>query len=216
MREQGDRDRIPGAGAVTRQRWMVVAIMSLPVIVIALSSLLWWSVQRGYIDLVGMLGTRNNGALLVPVKDIREIQLLDDKGDPVDLTAGDRTWLMLIPGDAQCGEACRQTLWLTRQLHTALGRRALYLRRYYLTSEWPLDSEFAGYLASDQPKLTVLRAPAAALAALRRQAEQNSAGEPVYYLVDKHGYIMMHYNAQHTGHQVIADLKFLMKQSGDD
>jgi hypothetical protein len=101
-------------------------------------------------------------------------------------------------------------------LHTALGRRALYLRRYYLTPELPLGAEFAGYLTGEHPGLMVLQAEAAALSQLAETAAATGEGEPAYYLVDKQGYIMMYYTATHSGQQVIDDIKFLMKQTGDD
>jgi len=215
MREPSDRDRIARPASVARQRWVVVGIMMLPVAVILLSSLLWWMVQRGQIDLLGMLGTHNQGTLLAPAKSIEELPLLDAKGEAFDYLAGERKWGLLIPGGADCDEQCRQTLWLTRQLHTALGRRALYLRRYYLTSELPLAAEFAKYLAGEQPGLTVLQVDASALAKLAETAA-TGGGEPAYYLVDKQGYIMMYYTVKHSGEQVIDDIKFLMKQTGDD
>ena len=41
-------------------------------------------------------------------------------------------------------------------------------------------------------------------------------GRPAFYLVDKRGYLMMFYTEENTGKEVVADLKFLMKQVGDD
>ena len=39
---------------------------------------------------------------------------------------------------------------------------------------------------------------------------------PTSFLVDKQGYVMMYYTPDNTGQEVTADLKFLMKQTGDD
>ena len=42
-------------------------LMLLPVLVLGFSTLLWWLVERGHLDLLGLLGTHNHGQLIIPV-----------------------------------------------------------------------------------------------------------------------------------------------------
>jgi cytochrome oxidase Cu insertion factor (SCO1/SenC/PrrC family) len=192
------------------------AIMLLPALVILLASGLWWLVERGHIDLLGMLGSSNKGTLVSPVRDMREVSLFDQAGQTVDYFNQDPHWTLLIPGSGHCAEGCRETLWLTRQLHTALGRRARHLQRIYLVDRLPLDGDTADYLGSEHPGLQVLHASAADSERLLGGTETLAGPPPAFYLVDKRGFLMMYYTAENSGRDVIADLKFLMKQVGDD
>ena len=207
----------PAAENVKRNRWVALGIMLLPAMVLIAASGLWLAVKNGYVDIVGSLGTHNNGSLLQPVREFESINVLDRNAEPFHYLQQVPKWTLLIPGKASCDEACRETLWLTRQLHTALGRRAVHLRRYYLSDSWPLELAFSEYLAAEQPGVTVLHGDPEAIE--RLLAEPNSdSGLPrdSYYLIDKRGFVMMEYGPQHSGKDVISDLKFLMKQVGDE
>ena len=210
------KNKDSGQTPVKRNRMMATSILLLPLLVVVLSTLLWLLVQRGHLDLVGMLGTHNQGVLLNPVVDIRDFELLDVQGEPFVYLEQVAKWSLLIPGSDVCDEACRQNLWLTRQLHTALGRRASYLRRYYLTDALPLSAELAEYLATEHPGLVVISASPGDLATvLVAGSMQPESAAPAFFLVDKRGYLMMVYTANNSGKDVITDLKFLMKQVGD-
>lgn len=202
---------------IKRNRWVALAIMLLPALVLVSASLLWLAVKRGHIDIVGSLGTHNNGTLLQPVREFESITVLDRNGETFDYLEQAPKWTLLIPGSASCGESCQQTLWLTRQLHTALGRRAVHLQRFYLSNSWPLDPEFSKLLAAEHPKMTVLHSDASAIEQLLADPEDR-VGIPKdsYYLIDKRGFVMMSYGPRHSGKDVISDLKFLMKQVGDE
>jgi hypothetical protein len=191
--------------------------MLLPALVLISASLLWLAVKRGHIDIVGSLGTHNNGTLLQPVREFESIVALDRNGETYHYLQQAPKWTLLIPGSASCGESCRQTLWLTRQLHTALGRRAIHLRRFYLSDSWPLDASFSEFLAAEHPTMTILHSDATAIEQLLANPDA-AAGLPPdsYYLIDKRGFVMMVYGPQHSGQDVISDLKFLMKQVGDE
>jgi cytochrome oxidase Cu insertion factor (SCO1/SenC/PrrC family) len=209
---QADKSRdIP----VRRNRLIAAGIMLLPLAVVITATTLWWAVQRGYIDVVSALGTHNHGQLIQPMQDFNQLSLLRTDGTEYRYVDQSRKWTLVIVGDAHCPDSCRQTLWLTRQVHTALGRRALYLRRLYVSAEWPLDSELAHYLAEQHPKLSVLQASEEQLQVLEELPARQGA-EAAFYLVDKGGNLMMFYTSENSGKDVIADLKFLMKQVGDD
>ena len=201
-----------------RNRWVAFAIMLLPLFVIIAASLLWFAVKNGYIDIVGSLGTHNNGTLMQPVRELDSIALSDAEGSPYIYAQQAAKWTLLIPGDDVCDDACRQTLWLTRQLHTALGRRAVYLRRAYLSDSWPLEPELAQFLLAEHPDVVLLHGQSSDIDGLLAVSDDSLSplGPNLYYLVDKRGFIMMVYGPDNTGKDVIGDLKFLMKQVGDE
>lgn len=200
-----------------RNRWVALSIMLLPALVLVCASLLWLAVKHGYVDIVGSLGTHNNGTLLQPVREFESIAVLDSHSQPFHYLQQAPKWTLLIPGTAQCEESCKQTLWLTRQLRAALGRRALHLRRFYLSNSWPLAPEFSNYLAAEHPELTVLHGDSDAINRLLASPGAGSAlPADSYYLIDKRGFVMMQYGPQQSGKEVISDLKFLMKQVGDE
>lgn len=199
-----------------RNRLIAASIMLLPLLVVLCASALWWAVQRGYIDIVDALGTHNHGQLITPIRDFDQYDLYRVDGSEYRYRDQAQKWTLVIMGDGRCrDEVCQERLWLTRQLHTALGRRAQYLRRIYLTAEEPVDGALDEFFATEHPKMIVLEAAADDLQALAATAsDQGSAA--AFYLVDKRGYLMMFYTDDNTGKDVIADLKFLMKQSGDE
>ena len=203
---------------VKRNRMMALGIMLIPLLVMATATGLWWAVENGKLDLLGSLGTHNEGTLLNPVRPMAEIEVFTGGDEPFIYAEQPPKWSLLIPGAASCDQACRDQLWLTRQMHTALGRRAAYLRRYYLTDTWPLDPEFASYLAAEHPRMEVLHTLPASRARLLGALPdgREPLADGLYYLVDKQGFVMMVYGPEHSGKQVQADLKFLMKQTGDD
>jgi hypothetical protein len=201
-----------------RNRWLAFGIMLIPLAVISAASLLWLAVEKGYIDIVGSLGTHNNGALLQPAREFESIAVYTADKKPFVYSAQPAKWTLLIPGGASCDDDCQQTLWLTRQLHTALGRRAVHFRRIYLSDSGPPEPKFAALLARDYPGLELLYCEPGAIDSLLGSVEGGSRAVPPdhYYLIDKRGFVMMEYTPRHTGKDVIADLKFLMKQVGDE
>lgn len=206
------------SGTVKRNRWVAFSIMLLPLFVIIAASLLWFAVKNGYIDIVDSLGTHNNGTLMQPVRELDSIAVFDAQGAPFVYAQQPAKWTLLIPGSDVCDDACQQTLWLTRQLHTALGRRALHVRRVYLSDSWPLAPEFAQLLQLEYPGVQQLHGQRSDIEGLLAAPDDSrSSLQPnLYYLVDKRGFIMMVYGPDNTGKDVISDLKFLMKQVGDE
>jgi cytochrome oxidase Cu insertion factor (SCO1/SenC/PrrC family) len=206
----------PDPQTVKRNRWLALGILLLPVMVLTAASLLWVAVKNGQIDIVGSLGTHNKGTLLDPVREFASIEIYDSRTEPFDYLQQPPKWTLLIPGSASCNETCRQSLWLTRQVHTALGRRATHLGRFYLSDSWPLEAEFAAFLAAEHPGLVVLHTAPAQVSQLLPDEQSDIGDRGNYYLIDKRGFVMMAYGSQHTGKDIISDLKFLMKQVGDE
>jgi hypothetical protein len=209
-----------------RGRMVLALIAGIPVMVILASTWLWYFVVRGDLDLVGALGTANRGNLLQPPRAIADLGLRDQSGESFAFPAGEAKWTLLIPQDgAVCAAACERRLYLTRQIHLAMGKEFNRLRRAWVGTVPVAETALAvpalsdgadapaaldDYLRSQQAGLFTLQAPAAALA---ETFPEYAVAPDTWYLVDPAGWIMMSYNADVGYKDVIADLKFLLKNS---
>ena len=136
---------------------------------------------------------------------------------------------MLVPGASSvCDSACESSLYLTRQIHTAMGKSFNRLRRAYISENSaaetrlgvatlsddhpaPSGDDFVAYLDREQRGLKPLKLSAGGYDAL---FTEHAANKSTWYLVDPAGWIMMSYNSDISYKDVIADLKFLLKNSG--
>jgi len=207
-------------------RMVLLLVGGLPVTMILVSTWLWYFVARGDLDLVGALGTANQGVLVQPPRQIDDYELLDDAGRRVRYASLPPRWTMVIPGrDGRCGEECERSLYETRQIRVAMGKDFNRLRRFYVSRQGPGDThlavqtlsdgkpaprDFAEYLQQEHGRLQALTLPPSAYDALFRE---HGVDESTWYLVDPAGWVMMSYNSDDSYKDVISDLKFLLKNS---
>ncbi len=210
-------------------RMILLLIGGIPVIIILAATWLWYFVARGDLDLVGMVGTANRGTLVQPPRQLDDQTLRDESGLSIKFADLEPRWAMVIPaaGD-RCDAACENTLYVTRQIHIAMGKEFNRLRRLYVSTDTventqlvvpqlsdghpaPAAGEFARYLATEHSGLQALTVSAVSFAAL---FPEHSADSSTWYLVDPAGWVMMSYTNEVPYKDVIADLKFLLKNSG--
>ncbi len=170
------------------------------------------------------LGTINKGSLLLPPQAIADLPLYRANGESLNLLADekDKKWRLLIPGQADCSQACRDTLYLTRQVHIRLGEKSKRVERVYMNMAADLDSDFKAILVEEHPRL--LRARVKVEELEQWLADSNMAvekqGSPVsegrYFLMDQEGFVMMAYDASHDGKRLLSDIKRLLKYSYED
>ena len=211
-----------------RNRLVLLLIAGIPVTMILGATWLWYFVVRGDLDLISVLGTANRGALIEPPRQIDDAELLDQNGAAIRYPELGRKWTMLVPGaGGLCDTICEGKLYLTRQLHVALGKEYNRLARLYLSESRAADTELAVNVLSDQRPAPA--SFAALLAGEHRGLEALTVGpgdfermfaefrrDPsTWYLVDPDGWIMMSYNNEINYKEVIADLKFLLKNSSE-
>lgn len=209
-------------------RMVLLLIAGIPVIMILAASWLWYFVVRGDLDLVGVLGTANRGELVQPPRQMDELALLDGDGLALRYRDLEPRWTMLVPSSgARCDEACEQSLYLTRQIHVAMGKEFNRLRRIYvsdtapgetglgpalLSDGRPAPDRFADYLAAEHRGLKTLLVDADAYGTL---FPEQALDPKTWYLVDPGGWIMMSYDSTVPYKDVISDLKFLLKNSSE-
>jgi hypothetical protein len=213
----------------TNNRMVLLLIGGIPVIMILAATWLWYFVAHGDLDLIGMVGTANRGSLVQPPRQLDDQTLRDESGLSMKFADLEPRWAMVIPAaGGRCDEACENTLYVTRQVHVAMGKEYNRLRRLYISTDSiastqlivrqlsdgrpaPAAGEFARYLATEHSGLQVLALSAASYTAL---FPEHVADASTWYLVDPAGWVMMSYNREVPYKDVIADLKFLLKNSG--
>lgn len=214
--------------APNKGRMVMLLIAGIPVTMVLAATWLWWFVVRGDLDIVQLLGTANRGTLLDPPRELAAAELASPSGTPLPWTNTDRQWTLLVSNrGTECGTACEYKLYLTRQIHMALGKQFPRVRRMLVTDRAPADvtlavaelsdgkpagADFGQFLAQEHGGLSVLRLDATDWPEL---FPETTAAAESWYLVDPAGWIMMAYAENDSYKDVISDLKFLLKNSGD-
>ncbi|MEQ8516228.1 MAG: hypothetical protein RIC38_11535 [Chromatocurvus sp.] len=215
----------PTAGA-RNGRLILLLIAGIPVTMILASTWLWYFVVNGDLDVVGALGTANQGTLVQPPRDLAAVGASDALGVALAFPADNPKWTLLVPqAGADCNRACEGRLYLTRQIHIAMGKEMNRIRRAFisdtampdidlsvpaLTDDRPAPDDFDDYLRREHRGLAAVTTTPAALQQLFPELADNPE---TWYLVDPAGWIMMSYSPEVTYKDVISDLKFLLKNS---
>ncbi|HEY7775896.1 MAG TPA: hypothetical protein VIC02_05070 [Kineobactrum sp.] len=212
----------------TSGRRILLLIAGIPVTIILAASWLWWFVVQGDLDLVDALGTANKGELVTPPRALAEADLTLSSGSALPWVNSDRQWTLLVANAGTgCATECEYNLYLTRQIHTAMGKYYPRIRRFYigdhavgstpldvaaLSDQNPLPENLERLLERDHPGMTALEIAPPAYEAL---FPETATAPDTWYLVDPAGWIMMSYNVDDSYKDVISDLKFLLKNSGN-
>ncbi len=211
-----------------RGRMVLLLIAGIPVIVILLATWLWFFVVRGELDIVGALGTANRGSLVQPARQIGQAPLYEQEGKRFNFALLPAKWTLLIPVfGPTCDALCEHKLYETRQIHVAMGKEFARLRRLYVSDAKVADTRlnvpqssdqhatgdnFAQFLHAEHRGVRAVYADKIALTDLLPEYSRDPA---TWYLVDPAGWIMMSYNANVSYKDVMADLKFLLKNSSE-
>lgn len=154
----------------------------------------------------------NNGELIEPAVPVAQLNLLDADGEPLASRFGpelqDPRWMMVVTA-RNCGEDCEQLLYLARQVNIALGKNANRIGRAAWVGELPADLEERWpdeYRSMERLQLAPDASPA-------WPEGVDPARTPRILMVDPFGNVMMHYGTEHTGKEMLEDLKHLMKLS---
>ena len=210
----------------TNNRMVLLLIAGIPVTMILAATWLWWFVVRGDLDLVGIIGTANRGVLVQPPRRLDDALLYDAAGREFSYSELEPRWSLLVPAaPGVCAAQCEQSLYLTRQIHVAMGKEFSRIRRLYacdtslaetrlsveaLSDDRPAPANLGALLETEHRGLKPLTLGPGAYDALFPEHRQDPT---TWYLVDPAGWVMMSYNSGVSYKDVIADLKFLLKNS---
>lgn len=152
--------------------------------------------------------TINKGVLLTPPQQIDDIVLRKLNGDIIKVANLDKKWRLVVPEMDVCEESCKQSLYVTRQVHTRLNEK--YTRVEHLLLVPQLDPVLADYLKTEHRNLQVLLVEPQAWSDLLSATNYENGR---YLMMDPEGFLMMYYQDQHTGNDLLADLKRMLKFS---
>jgi hypothetical protein len=209
-------------------RMVLLLIAGIPLTMILAATWLWYFVAHGDLDLVGALGTANRGALVQPPRQLDDVALFEDTGARFKYEDLDPRWTLLIPGSGgNCNAGCEKSLYLTRQIHVAMGAESKRIRRLYvsespsgkialtvtiLSDQRPAPPDFADFLALEHRGLKALTLSGVDHGKIFAEYGEDAS---TWYLVDPRGWVMMSYNSDIPYKEVISDLKFLLKNSAE-
>ncbi|MEO0435554.1 MAG: hypothetical protein AAF098_01460 [Pseudomonadota bacterium] len=211
--------------SVTQGRMTLMLIAGIPVIVILASTWLWYFVMSGELDLVGALGTSNNGKLVLPPRQAEKAGWESAENVPFSPSIPAR-WTLVVPlAGKSCGRPCESLLYQARQIHQSLGKEIGRVQRLFVTDgllsevtldlaelsdQRPLPASFSAYLASEQRGMGAMQTPPESFKSMFSELEEFPQS---WYLMDPSGWLMMRYDSSVNYKDVISDLKFLIKNS---
>lgn len=161
----------------------------------------------------------NKGELMIPVitPEASQIEFSPSEQDLLRQTDGHQRWVLLLVGGSApvCDARCVEARYLIRQVNVALGKEADRVAHLWLQ---PLIQESEPAVAKgdrDRVEDPALLRKRIELAPLFDEAK--ARGLPLnpwdILIMDPIGNIMMHYGPAHTGHDMLDDLKRLLRVS---
>jgi len=122
-----------------------------------------------------------------------------------------KKWRIMVPISANCEAACQKNLFITRQVHIRLAEKAPRVERIFLALDG-VSAQQKQQLLVEHPNVLWLDSSQAALVNwLTNTAMATVQVDKRYFLIDQDGFGMMSYSAEHTGQELLEDLKKLLK-----
>ena len=174
-------------------RAVLLTILAVPVVVLLLSTALYYLVDSKAID----LGTVNNGTLVVPPLRFSELALTKQDGSPYHYGEPTPLWSLVVFDSGKCLSDCERMLYLSRQSHIALAKKMPRVQRLYVSTQAPTNAT-QQLLAAQYKDTQVLQTTPQALQNLFAGSPVEPMAERRFFVVDHHGWLMMYYDAPNT------------------
>ncbi len=139
-------------------------------------------------------GTTNQGELIIPSVD----------GQDISTELGQYTsWVLMQAVASDCDEKCTQMLYLSRQVVIGLGKNAGRVKRALLAPVG-VSAAFRDFLRREHADVRVIEV-------VHDLPGKASDEEPLLFLMDPRGQVMMYYSLEKAGKPMLKDLKHLLK-----
>ncbi len=209
--------------------FVMLLIIGIPIVVMLSATGLWLAVERGGFDLLSSLGTANHGELLRPPSSMYGESFRDEDGSLVLWDELPARWtLLLVEQGPVCDQECQDRLYTTRQIHISMGKNFNRVQRVLISDTAPknirmvvkerVSSDPNAYpnlgdvLGREHVGLTPLTSISGKIDS---SLVKTSISSGHWYVVDPAGWVMMRISNQVYFKDVISDLRFLLKNSGD-
>lgn len=113
-----------------------------------------------------------------------------------------RRWQLLVTSSDDCAADCRALVYLARQIHIGLNRE-VSRAGHALAHAAPLPADYDAELRAGYPQLQRLALD------VERYPETGAQ----LWIVDPHGNLVLRYDADSNGKQILEDLRYLLKLS---
>lgn len=157
-------------------------------------------------------GRTNYGEIVSPAQPVpAALRFSDAQGKPADAAVLKGKWSMVYVGAADCMDACRDQVFLTRQVRLLLNEKRDRVQRIYIAPDASALTVAQARLGEVQKDLIYLTD--AGLPGQRAGAFFHSADPQAVYLVDPMGNWMMVYAGKIDYKLMLKDVKNLLKLS---
>jgi cytochrome oxidase Cu insertion factor (SCO1/SenC/PrrC family) len=163
--------------------------------------------------LLDFLGTSNRGTLLIPTVPIVNVPSMQGE-KPWRWNEQKPKWRLILPVVNGCDRACRDMLYISRQVHKRLDTKAHRVARVLLNLGPRLDKDTMAFLRTEHLYLKLVSADRNAFARLLEPTNADwQAGVTRLFLLDQRSELMMYYTPENQGVDILADLRHLLKYS---
>jgi hypothetical protein len=121
--------------------------------------------------------------------------------------ADEERWQMLVTAPKDCAVDCQQLVYLARQIQIGLGRDA-GRASHALAAAQPLSADYEAKLRSEYPQLQ--RYPLDAGVFSKTTGDKAT---PQLWIIDPHGNLVLRYEPNVKGKDLLNDLRHLLKLS---
>lgn len=121
--------------------------------------------------------------------------------------ADEQRWQILVTAPKDCAVDCQKLVYLARQIQISLGREA-GRASHALAAAQPLSADYAAKLDREYPQLQ--RYPLDAGVFVRTTGDK---AVPQLWIVDPHGNLVLRYEPNVKGKDLLNDLRHLLKLS---
>ncbi|CAA0111255.1 hypothetical protein [Zhongshania aliphaticivorans] len=194
-----------------RGKRLLSLILGIPIVVILLSSAVYYLAKENIIN----FRTVNRGTLIDPPVQLGELHPQRSDGGEFLFNRAESRWVYMVVGGQDCVDACERMLYLTRQTHTALGKKMDRVERIYLAVDGPLSPKLRDFIEAEHSDINVLYADGTPFLSKLKNLEINPFDSRAFYVVDPMGWVMMYYRAGDTEQQTLTTLgKDVLKDMG--
>lgn len=163
--------------------------------------------------LLDILGTSNKGTLLIPMIPVAGLSATQND-QPWVWDQLKPKWRLVLPVANGCNQACRNMLYVSRQVHIRLDKNVGRLERLLLNIGDPLDEETLAFIQREHIYLKLVSADSKDFADLLEPGNVNwRVGISRLFVLDQQGNFMMFYTPEHDGGDILSDLRHLLKYS---
>ena len=190
---------------IIRGRLVFLAIVAIFVIPFGISYYYYQQAQQGM-----AWGTTNNGVLINPAQPLQDFSVWQANNIKININDFRGKWTLLYAPKIPCDNACKKNIFNMRQIWALLSKEAYRVQRVLVLPESEGADHITDFL-DNYKRMQVLADPNSSL--LNQLPVINGLNEPVIFLIDPIGNLMMAFPQSLDPAKILSDIKKLLKIS---